>query len=301
MAAWLAPLSQKLRLCLSGPAEKLFKEKLGEGITPIYTIDDALNGAQLLISGTGWSSNLEHKARVLARQRGIPSVAVLDHWTNYRQRFERQGEVVLSDNLWVADCQAAKLARATFADLPILQLPNHWLGNICDSVRLIRSAYANTQRTDKYKPGRRLLYLLEPIRVNWTSNPSLEHSTTQEAGEFQALRYWLQRLQDLIDLGWVAPRDEIEALVLRPHPSEAAGKYDFIIAQMNSKWPIQLDTASSLAEALAWADISFGCETQALVAAMACELPAFSTLPPWAPPCRLPHESLHHLSRLEGA
>ena len=61
------------------------------------------------------------------------------------------------------------------------------------------------------------------------------------------------------------------------------------------------DPRSGLAEALAWGDLAFGCETQALVAAMACDLPAFSTVPPWAPPCRLQQASLLQLSRLEAA
>jgi hypothetical protein len=99
----------------------------------------------------------------------------------------------------------------------------------------------------------------------------------------------------------VAPQHELEALALRPHPSEPAGKYDDLIADAASSWPIQLDRAPALAEALAWADAAFGCETQALVAAMACNLPAFSTVPPWAPPCRLPQATLRHLSRLKDA
>ena len=120
-------------------------------------------------------------------------------------------------------------------------------------------------------------------------------------GEFQSLRYWVKQLPRLIEQGWVAPQHELEALVLRPHPSEPAGKYDALIAEVSASWPIQLDPAPGLAEALAWADAAFGCETQALVAAMACSLPAFSTVPPWAPPCRLPQAALHHLSRLERA
>jgi len=295
MAAWLAPLQPQLRLCLAGPAEPIFRTRLGAPYVSFPTLREALAGAQVLISGTGWASDLEHRARRLARQRGIPSVAVLDHWANYRERFQRQGKQQLPDALWVSDAEAAALATAAFPSVPVLQLPNHWLESLCSTVEALRSS--STGHAQPRRPARRLLYLLEPIRVPWRQGPC----GASEAGEIQGLRYWLQQLPHLIEQGWVAPQHELEALALRPHPSEAVGKYDALIAEAAVSWPIQLDWAPALAEALAWADAAFGCETQALVAAMACYLPAFSTVPPWAPPCRLPHSTLHHLSQLEGA
>jgi hypothetical protein len=241
----------------------------------------------MLISGSGWSSDLEHNARVLARERGIPSVAVLDHWVNYRVRFERGGEEVLPDQLWVADAEAQALAQDVFPELPVLQLPNHWLSELSRAV-------ASTRLHPPQQPAQRLLYLLEPIRVPWPDGRLAE-----EPGELQGLRYWLDQLPSLAEQGWIAPSEQLEALALRPHPSEPAGKYDALIAEVGGRWPIRLDPSPSLAISLAWADITFGCETQALVAALACGLPAFSTVPPWAPPCRLPQAALRHLSQQE--
>ena len=297
MAAWLAPLQTQLRPCLAGPAESLFRARLGSARGFFPTLDAALAGAKVLISGTGWTTDLEHQARRLARQRGIPSVAVLDHWVNYRERFQRDGKEQLPDALWVADAEAAAIAKAAFPNLPVLQLPNHWLEGLCSTVQALR----NKTNPQPRRPARRLLYLLEPIRVPWPAAESHRPDNTAEPGEIQGLRYWLQQLPHLIEQGWVAPNHELEALALRLHPSEPVGKYDVWIAKAAASWPVQLDRAPALAEALAWADAAFGCETQALVAAIACNLPAFSTVPPWAPPCRLPQPSLHHLSRMDGA
>ena len=293
MAAWLTPVQPQLRLCLAGPAQQLFNARLGPAKVPTQSLERALDGAQLLISGTGWASDLEHQARRLARQRGIPSVSVLDHWLNYRERFQRNGEEVLPDQLWVADAEAAALAKAVFRNLPVIQLPNHWLEGLRSTVQALRSKTHH----QPHRPARRLLYLLEPIRVPWSQGPCF----ASEAGEIQGLRYWLQQLPNLINQGLVAPQHELEALALRPHPSEPAGKYDALISEFTAGWPIQLDRATDLTEALTWADAAFGCETQALVAAMACNLPAFSTVPPWAPPCRLPQATLRHLSRLKSS
>jgi len=280
---------------LGGSCRIVFRARLGSATGYFHTLEEALAGAHVLISGTGWASDLEHRARRLARQRGIPSVAVLDHWANYSERFQRGDEEQLPDALWVADAEAAALAITAFPDLPVLQLPNHWLEGLCSAVQAIRISDAGDRQPRL--PARRLLYLLEPIRQPWHQSPG----GPSEAGEFQGLRYWLRQLPRLTKQGWVAPQHELEALALRPHPSDPAGKYDALIAEAAATWPIQLDRASTLAEALSWADAAFGCETQALVAAMACKLPAFSTAPPWTPPCRLPQATLLHLSRLESA
>lgn len=298
LAAWLAPLQPQLRLCLAGPAEQLFNARLRTASSTWLTLEEALDGAQVLISGTSWASDLEHRARWLASERGIPSVAVLDHWLNYRERFQRDGHEVLPDALWVADAEAAARANAVFPSVPVLQLPSQWLDEICITVKAIRGNAAPSQLLQPNRPAKRLLYLLEPIRVPWSVGESRSLNDKPEPGEFQALRYWLQQLPQLIKLGWLAPQHELEALALRPHPSEPVGKYDALIAEFAADWPIQLDRAFSLAESLAWGDAAFGCETQALVVSMACGLKAFTTLPPWAPPCRLPQSSLLHICQM---
>jgi len=284
IAAWLAPYQKKISLCLEGPARILFANCLVS--LPRYSLASSIENAHLLISGTGWSSDLEHNARVLARQRGIPSVAVLDHWVNYRSRFNFAGQEVLPDQLWVADSEAKALAQLEFPDLPVLQLPNQWITDLSQSVASLRLY------PPKY-PARRLIYFLEPIHAHWTGGP-----WNDEKCELQGLRFWLQKLSLLSEQGWIAPLANLDKLLLRPHPSEPSGKYDSFIQEARRNWPIHLDQSSTLADSLAWADMAFGCETQALVAALSCGLPAFSTIPPWAPSCRLPQSELQHLNLL---
>jgi len=294
LAAWLEPFQLQLRLCLTGPAEMVFNERLGTGNSIRYELENVLDGALMLISGTGWASDLEHRARLLARKRTIPSVAVLDHWVNYRERFVRDGEEQLPDALWVADADAANLAKALFPNVPVLHLANHWLEGLCNKVRVIRTSGGRDQLIQPRRPARRLLYLLEPIRIPWSESVG----GSLDAGEFQGLRYWLDRLPDLIEQGWVAPKSDLEALALRPHPSEPIDKYNDFVTAAAAFWPISIDSSDSLEESLAWADAAFGCETQALVAAISCGLHAFSTVPPWAPPCRLPQPSLIHIGKI---
>lgn len=289
IASWFSGTRKDLNIYAEGPAKSIFEKVLEQETQE--SLDSVVNKSTLVITGTGWASDLEHRARELAMNQNKPSAAVLDHWVNYRERFEHEGSISLPGELWVADPEAAAIASSLFPMVPVRLLPNCWLERLKRKVQTIR---INRNRyPQRHKPAKRLLYLLEPIRTRWIHVPN----NNSEAGEIQALRYWLQELPKLIDEGFVAPAHQLETLTLRTHPSEPYGKYDSFISEYSTKWPIMLDTSTDLEESLASTDAAFGCETQALVAAMACNIPAYSTLPPWAPPCRLPHALLKHLSK----
>lgn len=258
---------------MEGPARILWENAFPE--TRTLPLEEALNNAALLLSGTGWASGLEHEARKSARTMGIRNIAVLDHWTNYRERFVRGGESILPDELWVADTDAEAEARRCFPDLPVRRLPNLYLEKLALDVTSYAPALAR-------RDPRNILYALEPVRQDWG------HSS--ESGEFQALAFFLESLPAL-DI------DEHVNIRLRPHPSDPPGKYD--------DWPLRypkLDLAveegGTLAEQIAWADWVVGCETFALVIALQAGRIAVSSLPPWAPHCRLPQQDLLHLCDL---
>ena len=128
-----------------------------------------------------------------------------------------------------------------------------------------------------------VLYVLEPARSDWGR---------QQPGEFQALDYFIAHRQHL-----GLPADG--AVHLRPHPADPPGKYEAWIAQQNDS-RIRLDDARTLAEAIdrhAWVA---GCESMALVVALAAGRRVVCTLPPWAPACRLPQRGLVHLKARVG-
>jgi hypothetical protein len=85
---------------MEGPAKVLWDNAFSGMCN---NLSELLAETTTLITGTGWGSNLEHVARIDAKKRGIYSIAVLDHWTNYEERFVRGCEKVLPDELWVVD------------------------------------------------------------------------------------------------------------------------------------------------------------------------------------------------------
>jgi hypothetical protein len=274
MLAWLRDAGPvRLAPSLGGPALALWQREYGAA--PLAGLEGALEGARTLLSGTGWASDLEHEARRLARRKGVRSIAVLDHWTNYRARFERGGETILPDEIWVSDEHALALANAAFPTVRVVRQPNAYLAGLVREVAgLPRAAAA---------PGRpRLLYVLEPIRDAWGER--------EQPGEFAALDFFIEHL-DRLGL------DGKPELRLRPHPSDPPGKYAAWIARQGGG-RVALDPAPTLAAALAWADVVAGCQTYAMVVALAAGRRVVCSIPPWAPACVLPHAGIVALSAL---
>jgi hypothetical protein len=125
--------------------------------------------------------------------------------------------------------------------------------------------------------------VLEPARSTWGRDAA-------GAGEFQALDYLAANLPVL-----ALPRGA--ALRLRPHPSDPPGKYAAWI-ERHAAIGARLDDAPTLAAAISRCAGVAGCESYALVVALAAGRRVVCTLPPWAPRGRLPQPNLVHLQRL---
>lgn len=263
--AWIKAWGWPVRACVHGPARKLWTQAF-PALTVWETPAQAMEGCAGLVTGTGWASDLEHQARQLGRAQGLQVAAVIDHWVNYAVRFERGGQAVWPDEIWVADHWAVEIARQTLPPLPIRQFQNLYLQAQVSHVRP--------------PPGDgTLLYVLEPVRDDWGRGT---------AGEFQALDYLLEHRRMLTP-------GPVCRIVLRPHPSDPAGKYDrYVEAQAG----LSLDRSADMAEALSQSDLVAGVESFALTLALAAGRTVYSSLPPWAPALRLPQEGIRQIRRL---
>jgi hypothetical protein len=185
---------------------------------------------------------------------------------NYQQRFERAGEVVLPNTLWVSDPYAADMATQIFKGITVIELPNVYLQDMVKAIPPVQQDCRN------------VLYVLEPIRNDWGRGVE---------GEFQALDFFAQHVAQMVG-------PEAVHISLRPHPSDVPGKYDAWIhdhAHLN----VALDTHPSLNQAIEHAKWVVGAETFAMVVADAAGRQTYSSLPPWAHRCRLPQTSIKHL------
>lgn len=262
--AWIKEWGQPVRAFMEGPAERLWKVSFPNHQLCL-SISEALDGAISLVTGTGWASSIEHESRVRAKQLGIYSVAVLDHWVNYRMRFEREDQEQLPDELWVADEWALHIARKEIPKIPVWCFDNLYLR---DQIAQIGPP-----------PGDgTVLYILEPVRQKW--------GRIQE-GEFQALDFALERIDALC-------RYPISKVILRPHPSEPTSKYAGYLAKDAR---IVLNSDGNIAQAISVSDMVIGVESFALTIAIKAGRKVYSSLPPWAGEIRLPRMGIKEIRK----
>ena len=263
---------------LAGPALKIFQRKLGSVDTRL--LQEAILGADWLLCGTSWQSDLEWQAIQIARKTGKRSVAFLDHWVNYQERFTRGGETQLPDEIWVGDAHAENMARGLFPSLKIRLVENPYFNDL-------KRELAELSQPRELDPNSlRILYVCEPIR----EHAFREYGDEQHWGytEEDALRYFLANLE-ILD----AP---VSRILLRPHPSESAGKYDW--ASEEYDLPIINGGATTLFEEVAACDLVVGCESMAMVVGLLAGRRVISCIPPGGKPCSLPQPEIELMQKL---
>lgn len=266
---------------LEGPAQKIFKRKLGEIET--CSLEEALRRSSLILCGTSWQSDLEFDAIKQARSIGTRSVAFLDHWVNYVERFTRSGETWLPDEIWVGDGMAASLAKELFPVTTIHQLENPYVSDIKRD--LVATQVSQESRLNNI----RVLYVCEPVR----EHALLRFGNERHWGyiEEEALRYFLANIAVL--------GTSIERVIIRPHPSESVDKYKW--AEYEFDLPIVMGGTRSLLEEIAESDVVVGCESMAMVIGLVAGKRVISCIPANGKPCSLPHheiEKLHNLHKM---
>ncbi len=262
----------KCKFCLEGPAANSFK--LQQPNVELFSLEYVLIGAETLLTGTGWSSALEHNARMLAKNKAIKSIAVIDHWVNYRERFTRDHLEVLPDIIWVSDKHAYLEAKRCFPNIEIVEQRNDYIKAQVDEVLIYK--------TFRQEGVTNVLYVLEPIRDSWAG--------VEVEGEFQALDFFINSIPTL-NLGTSL------SIILKPHPSDPEDKYDCWLSSSNFS-NIYIEKKQSLASLLAWSDVVVGCETYAMVVALAANKRVISSLPRYAHNCRLPHDKIERLNQI---
>jgi len=260
----------RLQLSLSGPALDIYKNTHPQFQNIAF--DKVFSNASKVISGTGWSSDIEHQARKKTKELGLKSIAVIDHWTNYRARFNRNEEEILPDQIWVSDEYAVALCRRHLPELEVIQQPN----------ALLEEQLAEIKTKPIMQHEARLLFVMEPARSSWG------YGMLQ--GEFQAFDYFAQHI-NLLD---ISLEDDI---VIKPHPSDPPRKYKCLIDQY-PHLNLIIDEHSSLSELIASAATVVGCQTYAMVIALYADKKVISVLPPNAPNCVLPQKGIIHLTNL---
>ena len=263
---------------LAGPAVKIFNRKLG--IIQGVSLDEAIQQADWLLCGTSWQSDLEWQAIKMAREYGKRSVAFLDHWGNYRERFIREGEICLPDEIWVGDIQAKALAERVLPEVKAKLVMNPYF----DEIKRELAAIPKMDITGK--TGINILFVTEPLREHGLKEFGNEchWGYTEE----EALHYLLTNLHVL--------GRPVDRIVIRPHPSEPLNKYDWVKQKYNL--PVVNGGSRTLLEEVVESDVVVGFQSMAMMVGMLAGKRVISCIPPGGKVCVLPQPDIEHMQSL---
>jgi len=273
--------------CLEGPAVNIFRNKLG-GLRKAGL--DFIGQADLVLTGTSWMPELERRAIAIARDKKKISVSVLDHWTNYIERFlpptlwknpPGNWKEYLPDRIACCDRYARKAAlRLSFPEEILTEIPNYYLEDI----------KSDMEKRPRYNPDDfRLLYICEPVRDDLIKTyGDANHWGYDEFTLAAALRDSAEK---------AAAENKNIKIRFRPHPNEEKNKYDSYITGCP---PIHVSPNPDLVDDLAWCSAVLGGESMALVAALYAGKTVYSFLPAGSrKKCALPHDEIRHIDNID--
>jgi|TARA_B110000908_G_C10202787_1_gene426148 hypothetical protein len=278
LSSWLLRCDNLCSVVLEGPAIGIFNRKCVDAER--LSLVEAIAKCDWVLCGTGWASDLERQSIKLGRQQGKKTVAFLDHWVNYKERFEEaDGSATLPDEIWVGDVQAKYFAEAEFPNISIKLQVNPYFADLRDDFAKLETSKAPTNKKS-------ILYVCEPIR----EHAYLKYGNERHWGytEEDALKYFLENIESL--------HLDIAHITIRPHPSEKLEKYQWAKALAPSL--IKFGGEISLMQETVDADVVVGCHSMAMVVALLAGKRVISCVPPGGTPCQLPQTEIEHLQNL---
>lgn len=231
---------------VTGPAEAIFRrEKIlfshieNNRFSIASTIKKHIDSKYLMV-GTMWHTRIELIALQEARRAGLHTVAYLDSWVNYRERFDyprKKWQKNLPDELWVGDEEAQNLAKKLFPkSISIKLVPNQYFISIQKRYKILQT-----------KTKHNLILFL--------SNSSDKN---------QVAFLWLIKV--------VSNMENKPIIKIRFHPSDKRKWFNVFSTKYGSQ--IKISDEQELVQDLTEACVVVGLETTALVVALLCGLPS---------------------------
>jgi len=277
LSSWALRCNEPYCLVLDGPAVGIFKRKLGNCV--LTSLDDAVCQSDWLLCGTSWASDLERNAIMKARLAGKKVVVFLDHWVNYRKRFQCEETDCYPDEIWVGDDYAYGIATSQIPNVPISRHQNPY---VADLKKRIKDTVRRGFKSGKYGSDQ-VLYVCEPIK---------EHALAQHGDERywgytedDAVKYFLRYI-DLLNL-------DAPSLRIRLHPSENKGKYDW--ALKGCPCDAVISQEPDLLNDILASDVVVGCTSMAMYIGALAGKRVVSVIPEGGQPCSIPLKEIEHM------
>ena len=240
----LRNIPQKVRAVIAGPAKRIFTNS---GV-PFDEMDQlsAIMECDVVVTGSGWMSQLEVTAIKEARLRKIPCITVLDHWVNYLERFG-EDENSKPQILAVTNSLALQIAQEKFPNKVVWLLPDFQLKNYQDSIKQTKNEPTSA------------LILLEP-----NSSSISEFPVNNEA------------IENLINSALSLKRVRgLNSVIIRPHPSQRYDETLFIRLKELAE-EVEVSEKMLLLEDLEISGVVLGLSSYALYISAMCGIDTYS-------------------------
>lgn len=241
------------RYFLQGPAKAIFSKNLS--VESEEDLEKFVSDCHRFLIGTSGNSDFERSLIVRARKLRKETIAILDHWTNYRERFILSGDLVLPDKFITLDKYAFQIAKQTFPECNIEEINNPYLEEFHNHFVEMTSRLPTSQKSE-------ILYISEGF-----SEQNLE-GKEDSSKDFEYFQKFLNVRTRLFGSHL--------NLRIRLHPSEDLTKFEQF-KNLESDF-LQSDSTMDLALDLSRANCVVGVSSMALVLASVCGVPTFSLL-----------------------
>lgn len=242
-------MPKKMFVYAKGPARKLWEQAYGSKMF-CKNIYEVVDRADIILSGTGWATDIEKLGIFEAQKRGKICIAYFDHWTNYDKRLS-WNEVKLNPNaIWVADAEAKMIAEDCYPDIPVIQVPNFYISQEVREITPLKSF------------NKTALYICEPIfRYGYRDNDLM----------LEPIRFALNQINN-------GHLGSISKCILRPHPSQTVNELTPALEQIVD-FKVELSLEESLKKDICKSSVAIGYHSFALVVACAAGRTVFCSAP----------------------
>ena len=254
---------------LSGPAKKIFKEKIKK--IKIINLKKAVLLSYKLICGTSYVSKLEIEAIKQFNIRGKQTTAILDHWTNYEKRFFHKRNIILPDAIWVFDSYAKQIIQKIFPNLKVILKKNFFLKDLKQKIK--KKNYINMKFLN-------ILYVSEPV----SEFIKMKIKNYKNSIEYKTFNYFIKNIKSITKTDF--------NITFRKHPAEHTKKYFWIKKEFKN---INFSKNKFLLNDINQSDIVVGRQTMALVLSLLAGRKAISCIPPNEERCVLPYKRIKEL------
>lgn len=284
VSLWAAENIQDVYAIIEGPAVDIFEKNLPQYKT--ISFDNALQSQSVIITGSSWQSNLEKNVIKAAKAKGRYCCSILDHWTNYRDRFLINGQLYLPNEIWASDKDALRIAIEVFGEEEVLidEIKNPYL----NKVKTEYMNYAADERDGAtLESAKSILYICESIDEHSIKATGSSRGLTGYT-EKEAYKYFIQ------NICLVAPC--IENVIIRPHPSQLNIISVEWMIELSKPYNGTISNEKNLVRDFVKYDIVAGMESMALAASVFIGKSTISAIPQGGKACSLPMKNIIHLS-----